>query len=75
MKQLNKCNQMLPRFGEIENRVDKIEHELKNKEEGLREVANGARSGTGEYPVIFTSGDDMRQDQLVIQLFPSWIGC
>jgi len=27
------------------------------------------RSDGGEYPVIFKDGDDMRQDQLVIQLF------
>jgi phosphatidylinositol 3-kinase len=27
------------------------------------------RSDGGEYPVIFKNGDDMRQDQLVIQLF------
>jgi phosphatidylinositol 3-kinase len=28
-----------------------------------------AREGGGEYPVIFKDGDDMRQDQLVLQLF------
>jgi len=58
MKQLNKYSQMLPRIDEMENRVEKIERELKNNNSETREVMIGAQSGTTSLhsgsPVLMT---------------------